>query len=100
MGGQVVDSPDIEPEKTGARRGPGRPKGSPNKTTAAVRLVIQEFIEDNAKRVDELFARVAEDNPAKALEIYARLAEFVLPKQQRTEIYGDIGLRGQLNIHG
>ena len=83
----------------GSRPGPGRPKGTPNKATALAREAFANFIADNAGRVQELFDQVAADNPAKALELMTRIAEFVIPKQQRTEIDGELGLRGQLIIH-
>lgn len=79
--------------------GPGRPKGSQNKATTAVRESITAFVENNASKVQELFDKVAKDSPAKALDLYTRLAEFVIPKRNRTEIEGEIGLKGQLNIY-
>jgi hypothetical protein len=78
--------------------GPGRPKGTPNKATTVVRECITAFVENNAPKVQALFDQVAESNPAKALELYARIAEFVIPKQNRTEIDAEVGARAALTI--
>jgi hypothetical protein len=77
----------------------GRPKGVPNKATAAVRDAISGFVDGKADQVQELWERVAKRDPAKALEIYAKLAEFVLPKLSRSTIDGELGIRGKLVIN-
>lgn len=76
----------------------GRQAGTPNKTNVALRETISRFVENNAEKVQSLFDQVAAQSPAKALELYARIAEFVIPKQSRTEIDGEVGVRGQLVI--
>jgi hypothetical protein len=63
-----------------------------------VRECITAFVENNAPKVQELFDKVAESSPAKALELYARIAEFVIPKQNRTEIDPGEGGRATLTI--
>ena len=79
--------------------GPGRPKGVPNRATTAVRDVFSAFVEANAERVQALFDQVARKDPAKALDLLARLSEFVIPKLARTELSGEIGVRGKLVIN-
>src|SRR5579864_6813292 len=78
--------------------GPGRPKGTPNKATTTVRDAFSAFVENNVPKVQEMFDRVAKDDPAKALDLLARLSEFVVPKLARSEISGEIGVRGRLVI--
>lgn len=80
--------------------GPGRPKGTPNKATADARTVFAQFIEGNVPKAQELWERVAKDDPARALELLAKLGEFVLPKLARTELSGELGVRGKLVIEG
>jgi hypothetical protein len=70
------------------RAGMGRKKGVPNRTPAALREVVAQFVENNAAGAQALYNRVASKNPAKALELLARFAEFVLPKQR--EITGTL----------
>jgi hypothetical protein len=79
--------------------GPGRPKGVPNRATTAVRDVFSAFVEANAGRAQALFEQVARKDPAKALDLLARLSEFVIPKLARTELSGEIGVRGKLVIN-
>lgn len=76
----------------------GRPRGTANKATQDVRTVFTAFVEGNAAKAQELFDRVASKDPAKALDLLARLAEFVIPKLARTELSGEIGVRGKLTI--
>jgi hypothetical protein len=78
----------------------GRPKGSANKATTAVREVFAQFVEVNAANVQALFDRVAKDDPAKALDLLARLSEFVIPKLARTEttLDGEMTLATRLVI--
>ncbi len=52
--------------------GMGRPKGSPNKATAAVREAIARMAEDNAPKFLEWMDQVAKTNPEKACDIYLK----------------------------
>lgn len=76
------------------KRPRGRPKGSQNVATAAVRQVINAFLDNNADQVQELFRKLAEENPGKALDIYFSAAEYITPKlarvEQKTEHSGQV----------
>lgn len=63
----------------------GRAKGTPNKSTAAVREAIAVFAEANASRMSEWLDAVAASDPAKAFDLYLRALEFHIPKQARLE---------------
>jgi hypothetical protein len=75
--------------------GGGRPKGSPNKATAAVREAIAVFAEGNAHKLQEWLDDVAmgvggnRPDPAKAADLYLRAIEYHVPKLARTEHVGD-----------
>jgi hypothetical protein len=69
----------------------GRPKGVPNKTTAAVREVIETFARANAPRLQELFESLAESDAAKAFDLYLRALEYHIPKLGRLEHTGADG---------
>lgn len=65
--------------------GPGRPAGSPNRTTAVVREAFATLVEANHSRLQEWLDRLANENPRQAIDLYLRLAEFVIPKLQRVD---------------
>ena len=65
--------------------GPGRPKGVPNKDTAAVREAIAAFAEANVEKLQIWLDAIAEKNPDKAADLYLRALEYFTPKLARTE---------------
>lgn len=75
----------------------GRPKGSPNKATAAVREAIAVFAEGNAHKLQEWLDDIAmgvggnKPDPAKAADLYLRAIEYHIPKLARTEVTGQDG---------
>ena len=71
--------------------GNGRPKGSPNKSTAAVREAIAKMAEMNAPRFAMWLDEVAQKSPEKACDIYLRAIEYHIPKLARTEVTGTYG---------
>jgi len=69
----------------------GRPKGAPNKSTAAVREAIAKMAELNAPRFAIWLDEVAQKSPEKACDIYLRAIEYHIPKLARTEVTGTDG---------
>jgi hypothetical protein len=79
----------------------GRPKGSPNKSTAMAREAIAQFVDGNAHKMEEWLEQVAkgvkndEDkyivlpNPEKAFGMLQSVMEYHVPKLARTEMVGD-----------
>jgi hypothetical protein len=81
--------------KQNENSGIGRPKGSPNKSTAAVREAIALFAEGNAHKLQSWLDDVAmgaggnRPDPAKAADLYLRAIEYHIPKLARTELVGE-----------
>ena len=71
--------------------GLGRPKGAPNKSTAAAREAIAKMAELNAPRFAIWLDEVAQKSPEKACDIYLRAIEYHIPKLARTEVTGQDG---------
>jgi len=46
----------------GRRKGAGRPKGSPNKSTARARETIAQFVEGNADRLNGWLDKIEKEN--------------------------------------
>jgi hypothetical protein len=84
--------------------GAGRPKGSPNKSTTAVREAIAVFAEGNAHKLQEWLDDVAmgtggnRPDPAKAADLYLRAIEYHIPKLARTELAGDADAPIELKV--
>jgi hypothetical protein len=82
-------------ENNPARRR-GRPRGSPNKSTAEVREAVARLVSMNIEDADEWLSMVAygdeelgvKADPGKALDLLAKISEFHLPKLARTELTG------------
>jgi len=68
--------------------GPGRPKGTPNRATQAVREAIARMAEDNAENFNLWLTQVAASSPEKACDIYLKAIEYHIPKLARTEVTG------------
>lgn len=70
----------------------GRPKGTPNKTTAAVREVIARFADEMAPSFCQWIKETAAaGNPEKAADLYLKALEYHIPKLQRSTIEGPDG---------
>jgi hypothetical protein len=79
--------------------GKGRVAGVPNKLTSDVRTAIASFAEANASKLQVWLDAIARRDPARAADLYVRVLEYHVPKLARTEINGEIGVRGTLVIH-
>jgi hypothetical protein len=89
------------PNKQQTNNPKGRPKGSPNKSTAMAREAIAQFVDGNAHKMQEWLEQVAigvknEENkfivlpnPEKAFGMLQSVMEYHLPKLARTEHTGD-----------
>ena len=81
----------------GVWRGPvgsnpgGRPVGSKNKATQAIRVAYQKLTEDNLENMSLWIQQVAAEDPGKAMDLMIKLSEYVLPKLARTEVTGANG---------
>lgn len=69
----------------------GRPKGSKNKKTEAIREAYQKLTENNLESMSIWLSQVASEDPAKAMDLMLRLSEYIIPKLARTEMTGSDG---------
>ncbi len=67
----------------------GRPKGKPNKITKDIREFYRMLLEKNQTAMISWITRTARKNPAEAAKLFLSMSEFIIPKQQRTEIASD-----------
>ena len=69
----------------------GRPKGSRNKTTNAIREAYQNLVEMNLENMSEWITQIAEQDPNKAMDTMIKLSEYIIPKLARQELTGNDG---------
>lgn len=61
----------------------GRPKGSKNRSTIAVREMLSLLIEENLDNMSAWLSKVGEDDPKAAFQCMLSLLEFHVPKISR-----------------
>lgn len=72
--------------------GPGRGKGTPNRSTVLAREAIGRFVDGNADRLQGWLDQIAEDDGAMAaFRCFMDVVEYHVPKLARTEHVGDGG---------
>ena len=80
--------------KKGKNPGPGRPKGTPNKSTANAREAIARFVDGNVDRLQGWLDEIAADpkhGPMAAFKCVQDVMEYHIPKLARTELTGRNG---------
>lgn len=73
-----------------AKKAGKKSKRGPEESTVKVRKAVQQLLDKNSERIEELFDEIAKDDPRGALYLFRDLLEFSLPKLSRTEFSGDI----------
>ena len=69
----------------------GRPKGSPNKTSAEIRNLFQTLIQNNIEHLQSDFDSL---EPKERINSIIKLSEFILPKLQAVKMQNeDVGER-------
>ena len=69
----------------------GRPKGSQNKGTEALRKRIATLTERNYPALTEALEHVRADNPIKFVELYLKLLSYTLPQLQAIQQTLEVG---------
>lgn len=64
-------------------------KGVPNKVDSRIRQAIEELINSNLPKLQELLDKTAAESPKAALDIIIKLAEFSIPKLARVQMQVD-----------
>jgi MoaA/NifB/PqqE/SkfB family radical SAM enzyme len=77
-------------EKIPRKKTGGRQKGVTNKTTAELKAIITQIVGNQLDRLEGDLDKIRRQNPAKAVEIASKLIDYVLPKQSKMEIEGEL----------
>jgi len=73
----------------------GRPKGSLNRSTEAMKLTIARAVNNTLNTIQEDLEEIKKRDPEKAMDLALKLMEYALPKLSRTEMKGAIDHRIQ-----
>lgn len=65
----------------------GRPKGTPNKTTASMRIWVEKLINSNRKQLE---ADLSKLKPAERWNVIEKLMQYTLPKMQTVDAKIDL----------
>lgn len=79
------------PFEKGHKKVGGKSIGTPNKTTKAVKEMIQAIADDQMPKWLGWIDNIAKKDPEKAIKIVTELLEYISPKLQRTELTGADG---------
>lgn len=70
----------------GSKPGPGRPKGSKNKTSAEIKEAIKQIVAGQLDYIEEALERVRQRQPEKYCQLVHKFAELTIPRQQAIEL--------------
>ena len=68
----------------------GRPKGSPNKTTAEIKEIITRIVGNQLEHIEKDLDRIRKSDPAEAMRLSSKFIDYVIPKQTRMELQGEL----------
>ncbi len=74
------------PFAKGHKLGKGRPKGSPNKTTAQIREIYIKMFSQNSETFEKQLKTMMKTNPMEAMDLMIKFTQFILPKLQTTSV--------------
>ena len=88
------------PFKSGNKLSTGRPKGAINRSTEMAKLTLARITDEGLNHLKEDLNKIREKDPIQAAKLYLQLLEYILPKQSRVEVRGEIEAKIQsININ-
>jgi hypothetical protein len=68
----------------------GRKKGVPNKSTAEIKEIITRIVGNQLEHIEKDLDRIRKTDPAEAMRLSSKFIDYVLPKQTKMEIEGEL----------
>ena len=78
---------EFEPKR---KKSGGRKKGTPNKTTSQIKDMITALVGNQMEKWPVVIDKMMKDDPAEAMKITGRLIDYVLPKQTKIDLEGQL----------
>ena len=77
----------FEPKR---KKSGGRKKGTPNKTTSEIKDMIVSLVGNQMQKWPAVIDKMMKENPVEAMKITGRLIDYVLPKQTKVDLQGEL----------
>jgi len=68
----------------------GRPKGAQNKTTAEIKEIITRIVGNQLEHIEKDLDKIRKSDPAEAMRLSSRFIDYVIPKQTRIDLEGEL----------
>jgi len=78
------------PFSKGNKLSKGRPKGAINRSTEMAKLTLARIADEGLDNLKKDLQKIRETDPVRAAELYLKILEYIIPKQQRVEVKGEI----------
>ena len=78
------------PFKPGNKLSTGRPRGAINRSTEMAKLTLARIADEGLDNLKKDLQKIRETDPVRAAELYLKILEYIIPKQQRVEVKGEI----------
>jgi len=78
------------PFTKGNKLSKGRPKGAINRSTEMAKLTLARIADEGLDNLKKDLQEIRKKDPVRAAELYLKILEYIIPKQQRVEVKGEI----------
>jgi len=78
------------PFTKGNKLSKGRPKGAINRSTEMAKLTLARIADEGLDNLKKDLQEIRKTDPVRAAELYLKILEYIIPKQQRVEVKGEI----------
>lgn len=68
----------------------GRKKGIPNKTTSEIKEIITRIVGNQLEHIEKDLDKIRKNDPAEAMRLSQKFIEYVLPKQTKIDLEGEL----------
>ena len=78
------------PFEKGNKLSKGRPPGRLNRSTEQAKLTLARIADEGLDNLKKDLQKIRQKDPVRAAELYLKILEYIIPKQQRVEVKGEI----------